>query len=288
MKKFLMITTIMSAIYLAGLQTTMAQVRAEDSNMQLGLQALAKKQFPEAAQFFETAYKAGNADGAFFLGSMAELGTGTEKNIATAVVLYQAAAEADNALALQRLGLLQFQGEGGLLQDFEAAHTMLCKSADLGLVEAMVNCAQLYQSGRGLEQNTEKALEYYQTAIDLSFSPALVELARMYSKGVAIEKDEKKAHELLKSASDLGNVAGLYHMALAAQKGNFGEKNLQNAHMYFNLASARGHEPSKEAMMKLSNELSPEDVKASQKAAIAWTEERQKAAAEKQASVKSE
>jgi len=288
MRKFIFVTAVLSAVSFTTPQMAVAQANTEQNPLQLGLQALGNQQFPEAAKLFETAFQTGQVDGAFFLGSMAELGNGTEKNMTTAVALYEAAAEKDSALALQRLGLLQFQGQGGLLQDFESAHRMLCKSADLGLAKAMVNCAQLYQTGRGLEQNTKKALEYYQKAMDLEFSSAFVELARMYSEGVATEKNDIKAHELLKLASELGNVAGLYHMGLAAETGEFDGKDLQRGHMYFNLASARGHEPSKEAMMRLSNQLSSEDLKTAQKAAIAWTKEKAAAAAEKKARAASE
>lgn len=271
-KTVLMVAATAMLSWAAPIQAQQDNVTESQQFMQAGLQAFSNNQFPDAAKFFEAAYTGGIVDGAYFLGQMAELGLGTDQDMSTAIALYRAAAEGDSALALQRLGLLQFQGEGGLLQNFEEAHKKLCKAADLGLAQAMVNCAQLYQSGRGLEQNSEQAIEYYTRATELDYSPAYIEMARMYGEGAAVEKDDEKAHGLMATAAELGHVAALYYMAVATESGQFVEQDNAQAHMYYNLASARGHQEAKDALKRLSEAMSPEETKLAQKAAIAWTE----------------
>lgn len=94
-----------------------------------GVAALEAGDVEKAAKEFQTSYDSGDADGAFYLGRMFEMGLGTEVNIPQAVALFQASADKGSALAINRLGLMYLDGQG-VIRDYQKGAEMVCKAAD--------------------------------------------------------------------------------------------------------------------------------------------------------------
>lgn len=241
----------------------------EMSLTQQALLMLAQKQNAQALATLEQAVAQGEGEAGFYLGRMIELGAVGRPNVHAAVPYYVRAAEMDSANAIHRLGMLQFEGGGGLLQNYEKAQELLCRSADLGHVQAMFNCAQLYASEQAM-QDSEQALAYFNRAIDAGYTPAMVSLAVIYDRGELVERDVEAGHALLARAADLGDPVGLFHMAVASERGQFVEADNIAAHMYYNLASSRGHNDARAEMIRLASDMTPQDVKAAQAAAVNW------------------
>ncbi|MGL6208401.1 MAG: tetratricopeptide repeat protein, partial [Paracoccaceae bacterium] len=113
-----------------------------------GLAAFEKGDIAAAAQAFQAAFDAGDADGAFYLGRMFETGQGATQNTAQAIALYKTAVEGGSALAMNRMGLLHLEGNG-VIRDFAEGAELLCRAADLRDADAQFNCGILLTEGRG-------------------------------------------------------------------------------------------------------------------------------------------
>ena len=77
--------------FIAGVLMTASTAMADVSE---GIAALEAGNVQGAAQLFQEAFDAGEADGAFYLGRLFELGLGTDKDMRRAAALYAVAAEA--------------------------------------------------------------------------------------------------------------------------------------------------------------------------------------------------
>lgn len=253
---------------------TLPATQVELSLTQQALVLLAQKKNTESLAMFEQALANGEGAAGFYIGRMLELGAMGQPNLRGAMPYYVRGAELNSPNALHRLGMAQFQGAGGLLQNYEKAQDLLCKSADLGHVQGMYNCAQLYTTDQGLGKDAQKALAYFQMAIEAGYTPAMVALAVIYDQGELVERDLQAGHDLLARAAGLGDPVGLFHMAASYERGQFNDQDLIQAHMYYNLASSRGHNDAAAEMARLAADMSPEDIKQAQAAAVQWLADR--------------
>ncbi|MDX5411660.1 MAG: sel1 repeat family protein, partial [Rhodobacterales bacterium] len=104
---------------------------AARADIAAGIAALEQGDAETAAQSFQTSFENGEADGAFYLGRMFELGLGTQPDLAQAAELYKAAAARESALAMNRLGLMYLDGQG-VIRDFTVGAELICKAAEKG------------------------------------------------------------------------------------------------------------------------------------------------------------
>ncbi len=231
-----------------------------------GLALIDKQDFAKAMQTFDKAFKNGDNDAGFYLGRIAELGLGVTANPAAAAILYKAAADKGSAKALNRIGLMHYRGEAGVLQDFEAARTDICKASDLGEKDAMFNCAEIYQSGQPAPKKPDLAMKYYQKAADQGHIGALNVLGLLYRDGTDVEKDTTKSIVYFEKSATKGNPIGLFELGQFAEA----DKNLIKAHTYYNLASARNHPRAPESLQRVSALMTPEDLAKAQAEARNW------------------
>ena len=262
MTKMFFANTALALLLSAPLTPALADAEALKS----GLAAIDKQDFKTAMQTFDKAFKGGDADAGFYLGRMAELGLGVTSNPGAAAILYKGAAEKGSAKALNRIGLMHYRGEAGVLQDYEAARTDLCKAADLGEKDAMFNCAEIYEDGSHAEKKPDLALKYYQKAADAGHIGALNVLGLLYRDGKDVPKDAAKSRGYFEKSAAKGNPVGLYELGELAEA----DKNLAKAHIYYNLASARNHPRAPAALQRVSAALSLADVAKAQTEARTW------------------
>jgi TPR repeat protein len=129
------------------------------ADIEAGIAALEQSDVETAARQFQASFEGGNPDGAFYLGRMFELGLGTEPNLTRAAELYMAAASQDSALALNRLGLMYFNGEV-VIRDYVQGADYICRAAEKGEINAQFSCGAAYNEGKGVEKDLSKARDY--------------------------------------------------------------------------------------------------------------------------------
>ncbi len=257
-------------LYTTAIIFSVASVSAqENANLEAGVAALNAGEYQIAAEKFSEGFKAGDVDGAFYLGRMLELGIGGAPDLKAAIGLYIAGSAKGSGPAKNRLGVLHIQG-AGVLQDYAEGAKLVCASADLGDVNGAYNCASLLLEGKGVEQDEVAAYVWFKKASDQGHLGAKNEYANALIEGKFVEQDVKAAVELLQQTAASGNPVGLYALGQAFAAGLGVDQNLIKAHSYFNVASALQHPQAAGARTALELQMSAEDVRKAQQLAKAW------------------
>ncbi|WP_253261373.1 MULTISPECIES: tetratricopeptide repeat protein [unclassified Roseobacter] len=234
------------------------------ADVSAGLIKLDEGDLPGAATDFANAFDAGDAEGAFYLGRLFELGLGTDKNEVQAANLYSAAADAGSAKAKLRLGLIYHEGRI-LLRDYVAGTQLICDAADAGEPDAQLNCALAYQQGIGIDANEEQAIAYLNTAVANDNIAAMNVLSSIYrSRG-----DTERAKVFALEAADRGNALGMLRYAEMVSQED--PPDLITAYAYASLAFVRGLSEAGELQNRLEGQMTRENVLAGQQQAVSWT-----------------
>ena len=103
----------------------------------------------------------GYAPAQFYLAKLYEAGdAGVPKDVASARLWTQRAADNGERKAMHNLGLYYFEGTGGA-KNLALAAQWFRKAADLGLVDSQYNLARLYEGGFGVSQSPSEAYRWY-------------------------------------------------------------------------------------------------------------------------------
>ena len=103
-----------------------------------------------------------------------------EGNLTQAVALYEAAANLDSVDAMRELGLIYFNGEGDIEQDFDAAFKWLSAAESYGDAKATEILAEMYAAGNGVPKNFFRALELTKSAADRGSVTCMKTLTQYY------------------------------------------------------------------------------------------------------------
>lgn len=103
----------------------------------------------EAMKYYRLAAEAGDAEGAYSLGTMYANGDGVERDYAQARSWYEQAAENGHVEALETLGIAHHEGALGLDKDPEYGRQLLQRAADIG----SENARQLLDNKYGQSTN---------------------------------------------------------------------------------------------------------------------------------------
>jgi TPR repeat protein len=234
-----------------------------------GITALEAGDVQEAAQLFQTAYDAGDAEGAFYLGRLFELGLGTDKDMRRATSLYALAAEEESVLAQNRLGLMYLDGEF-VLQDFARAAELICAAAESGDANGQFNCGLLYAEGKGVTQDDTEALRLWEAASTANHIAATNYLAAAYKNGTGTSVDLQRAGELFGRTAMAGNPLGLYELARAYAAGTGVDQDSVQAHAYANLAAVRGVDAARTLRDEVGAQLDADALNRAQTIAREW------------------
>jgi uncharacterized protein len=245
-------------------------VQTQAQTVKLGLEQLDKKEFKKALESFDKSFKEGDADGGFYLGRMVELGVGIQANPQAAVAVYKMAAQKGSSKAMNRVGLLHFRGEAGVLQDFAEAKKFICGAADKDDKDGQFNCGELYLEGKGVVKDEKKAVDYYEKAAKNEHIGALNVLGLMYRDGKNVTKDFAKAKSNFEKSAAKGNPVGLYELGSLFEQGQVAAKDLAKAHLYYNLANARNHPKAAESLARVSSSMTPVELEKAQLDARNW------------------
>jgi tetratricopeptide (TPR) repeat protein len=136
---------------------------ARASDLQDGDAAFDAARYQDAFRFWSAADRAGDAQAAFDLGLLYDLGEGVAPNAATAFQCYRRAAEAGLGAAAFNVGVMYDSGRGAP-EDRNAAALWYARAAVLGQARAAFNLGQLYEAGEGVPQNIDAAILWYSRA----------------------------------------------------------------------------------------------------------------------------
>ena len=139
--------------------------------------------------------------------SAADLETGVAAakrgDFPTAIRNWAPLTEAGNADAQTSLGALFARGEG-VEQNYQEAAKLFRRAADQGHAAAQFNLAQLLRDGRGVEQDYAKAAKWYRRAADQGHASAQFNLSVAYGRGRGVTKSYETALKWFRLAAERG------------------------------------------------------------------------------------
>jgi TPR repeat protein len=164
---------------------------------------------------------------------------GMTPDYAYAFEMYSLAAEANDAYAMNRIGLMYDRGEY-VAQDFGEAFDWYLKAAEAGLPAAQSNVGSMYNAGDGVRQNYAEALRWFRTAADNGYGYAMYSLGDMYLAGNGVAKDAEEATAWYQKASAAGDANGHWSLSLRYLYGDGVGKDTQRAAELAYLALTNG------------------------------------------------
>jgi TPR repeat protein len=126
---------------------------------------------------------------------------------------FEKAAELGHMQAQFNLSIMYYQAEG-LKKDVAKSIEWLEKSAKLGYLEAQYNLGVVYYEGDRIGQDYIKAREWLEKAALQGHARAQYGIGFMYYSGEGMDKDYKQAKYWFKKATKQGNVQAEYSLGL--------------------------------------------------------------------------
>ena len=185
---------------------------------QQGEEALQKREYHRAIEFFGQAAERGYARAELALGKAYYLGPGVPQNFEKAFSQFQRARETvetleDKAEALYYLAQMLRSGFG-VKKDVSQAVDYLERAVALGNCKAAKLLGRMYAEGMGVEVDGNKAVAFYERVANEDFW-AMMTLGEMYAKGIGVSVDGEKAVAWYEKAASLETDVEDYERARA-------------------------------------------------------------------------
>ena len=181
-----------------------------DELYERGREAFNRKDYGKAFELFSQSAELGNALGINALGAMYFDGYGVEQDTAKAADCFTKAGEAGNTDGWYNLGHMYITGAEGIEPDYAKSLEYFTKAADQGNEKGIYMIGYQYCKGAGVEQSFGKAYEYWCKAAKLGSFYAMKALGELYREGLGVEQDYEKAADLFWKSWTEGGEAGGY------------------------------------------------------------------------------
>lgn len=180
---------------------------AEERNRK-ALAAYGRGEYHLALQLWQPAAEAGDAQAMNNLGVLYDKGLGVEPDVGRALHWYAKSAEAGHPSGMCNFGRMLEQGRG-IPQDVEEAARWFDLAARKGQPEAQYNLGMLYEQGHGVGKDDAAAAAWYSRAAAANQPNALARLGHFYREGRVVKKNRESATLLLYGAAMQGNAAAM-------------------------------------------------------------------------------
>jgi hypothetical protein len=169
-----------------------------------GRAATARKDFAAARHLYDQAATAGYAMALNNIGGIYEGGEGELANYVEAARWYQKAVDAGEPVAMANLGWLYEEGHG-VKKDYAAARRLYEASIKAGIPAAMNNLGLMYMSGEGAPRDYAEAQRLFEQGAALGDPACMNGLGVLYKDGHGVARDDKVARQWYEKAAALGN-----------------------------------------------------------------------------------
>jgi TPR repeat protein/CHAT domain-containing protein len=163
------------------------------------------RNYEEAIKLFRRAAERNDALAQNNLGVMYEHGIGIKRDYAEAIKWYRKAAEHNISVAQTNLGLIYENGRG-VIQDYAEAVKWYRLGAKQNYALAQANLGWMYENGRGVTQNDAEAVKWYRLAAEQNHASAQNNLGVMYEKGHGVKQDDVEAVKWYHMAAEQNNA----------------------------------------------------------------------------------
>jgi hypothetical protein len=172
--------------------------------LEAGRVATARKDYAEARRLYEQAAAAGYAMAMNNIGVLYEGGNGTPVNYVEAARWYQKAVDAGEPIGMVDLGW-QYETGHGVKKDYAVARSLYETAVKAGVSSGMNNLGLMYMYGKGVPRDYDEARRLFEQGAALGNDAAINGLGVLYSNGRGVRRDDRKARQLFLKAAALGN-----------------------------------------------------------------------------------
>jgi TPR repeat protein len=171
-----------------------------------------------AAQAFEEAATAGNAEAMGCLGYMYLYGRGVEQKLVAGFnLVHDAAFEERDPHAMYALGHAYLNGIGTDAREHLAKHWFQ-EAAEQRFAEAIRSLGTLVQKTRS-DSSHRAAVEWFKKAVDAQSVDARVDIGLAYERGLGVRRDTANALRWYRSAADDGSPRGMLAVGQSFERG---------------------------------------------------------------------
>jgi TPR repeat protein len=169
-----------------------------------GRVASARKDYAEARRLYDQAAAAGYAMAMNNIGALYEGGSGTPVNYVEAAQWYQKAVDAGEPIAMIDLGY-QYEHGHGVKRDYAKARELYETALKAGMPSAMNNLGLMYMYGEGMPRDYAEARRLFEQGIALGDASCMNGLGVLYNTGEGVPRDGRVARQWFQKAAALGN-----------------------------------------------------------------------------------
>ena len=159
--------------------------------------------------------EAGDASAMYELGMQYEAGLQVKQSPVLGVQWLKKAALAGNTRAMDRLGDMYGDGDGGVIQNYGESLKYYGNAANLGSAQGMQDLGDCYKDGHGVSKDLDKANAWYAKALETAKKDAdtndisSMALARLYESGSGVPLDEAETLRRYRQAAAAGNPSAM-------------------------------------------------------------------------------
>jgi len=195
----------------------------------------------EALKWIIRAASLGSADANRYMGMIFYNGLGgIPRDYERAAELYQIAAEKGNSLAAYELGLMYRDGRG-VPQNYAEAFRLFRRAANQLLVESEFRVGYAYQAGEGVQKDDVKAAIWYRKAAERGYAMAQNNLGTLYATGQGVEQNHIEAAGWYRKAAEQGFDEAQLTWGIILAGGHGVEANPAEGIRWMRLAADQGH-----------------------------------------------
>ncbi|MBL8380188.1 MAG: sel1 repeat family protein [Burkholderiales bacterium] len=183
--------------------------------------------------------EAGDATAAVLLGEYFESAISGAADYAAAARWYEVAARKDQAVALNNLGAMYYDGRG-VVQSYAEAQRLYLRAAQAGNAVAQFNLALMLGQGRDGPPDNEAMLAWLRRSVTQGYARAQAQLARFHYEGQAVERDRREAARLFALAAQQGLPSAQYWTARLLTRGEGTVRDLEQGATWMRRAAEAG------------------------------------------------
>ncbi len=186
------------------------------------------------------------------LGHLYFEGLGLKKNVDSAIIWFENAANNGNDTGMYELGSLYEQSDSAH-QDFIKALKWYRNAADKGNICAMRSIGYLFSSGRGVKKDYKQAKDWFQKAATNGDAEAMSSIAVLFDQGgFGLEQNYEQAFVWFRKATENGDPYAAYSLGLYYKDGLGGViPDSNEAKKWFRVAVARGYGKASQELGKM-------------------------------------
>ena len=206
---------------------------------ELGRAKLADKDVAGAIELFNAAADASYTRAYYELGYLAERGLGRSQDLVEANRLFKMGAERGDPYAMLAYGRNLTLGRG-VPKSVDEGVKLLNRAVELGHTYAMNTVGAMYYYGQNLPADPKRGIKFYEAALARHDIYAMRNMGIAYLDGKGVARKPIMAMELFKQASEGGHPSAPTNIGAMYFKGNGVKKDLASAISWYEIGAERG------------------------------------------------